>query len=75
MIDSKSFKKIEGILNNMISNILHGGTSDPDWDDLENAARCFNILQMLELKIKNEKDIREILEEQNICNHNFIKGL
>jgi hypothetical protein len=74
-IDDKVLKKIEKNLNTTISNLLYGGGGDPGWSELAGAAASFEVLKLLGLKVKSEKDIRQTLEGENVYDDNFIKGL
>jgi hypothetical protein len=72
-INDESLRKIEKMLNNTISSLLYGGSSDPSWSELEGAASCFKTLQLLELKVEKEKGTRETLEKDNVHYYNFLK--
>lgn len=74
-IDDKKLKKVEKRLNQAMRDLLYGGGGDPGWTELSGAATCFEILKLLGLKIKEEKDIRQTLEKDNVYDDNFIKKL
>lgn len=71
-IDDKNLKKISKLLNQTISNLLYGGSGDPGWGELSGASSCFKVLELLSLKIKNEKDVRQSLESENVHDFNFL---
>lgn len=74
-ISDENLKKIEKMLNSTISNLLHGGSSDPNWNECSGAAACFKTLKILGLQIKNEEEIGEQLSlpQNNISGRNFLK--
>ena len=72
-VNDKDLKKIQKMMNDTISNLLYGGSSDPGWGELAGAAVCFQTLKILGLKIKGEKDIRRELEGENIYDENFLE--
>lgn len=74
-IDDKVLKKVEKLLNETISELLYGPAGDPGYSELFGAATCFEVLKLLDLKVKGEEDIRRELEGENVYTDNFIKGL
>jgi hypothetical protein len=74
-VDDKTLKKIEKLLNDNVSELLWGGGGDPGWGELNGATICLKVLKLLNLKIKNEKDVRFTLEGENVYNDNFLKDL
>jgi len=75
-IDDATLKKVEKMLNDTIGGCLWEPCGDPSRHELNAAARCFEVLTMLGLKVEDKHgEIRSTLEGNNICNMNFIKGL
>lgn len=74
-INDKVLKKIEKDLNKTIRTLLYGGGGEPGYSELTGAATCFATLKHLGLKVKSEEDIRLSLENENVYDKNFIKGL
>jgi hypothetical protein len=74
-IPDKDLSKVGKLLNESISDLLGGGVGDPGGMELTAAAACFRCLKLLNLKIKNEKDIRVALEGENVHDFNYISGI
>jgi hypothetical protein len=72
-VSDKDLKKIQKMMNDTISDLLYGGSSDAGWAELAGSATCFKILQILGLKIKDEKEVRTELEGENIYDENFLE--
>jgi hypothetical protein len=73
-VDDEKLKDLTYSLDIIMRECLYGGAGDPGWDSLVGAAACFNTLKFLNVKIKNEKDIRTTLEHENVYEKDFIKG-
>jgi hypothetical protein len=71
----KDLNKIENILNESMNDLLYGGNGDPGDVELAAAAACFKCLKILNLKIKDEKNIRATLEGENVHSYNYMVEL
>lgn len=73
-IDAKNLKQIQKKMNDTISDLLYGGSSDPGYSELSGAAACYFVLQTLGLKVKNTKDVKTELSGENIHDFDFINN-
>jgi hypothetical protein len=72
-VKDKDLKKIQKMMNDIISDMLYGGAGDPGISELTAATVCVQTLLLLGLKIKNEKDVRRELEGENVYDRNFLE--
>ena len=73
-IDDKTLREAAALLNSCISNLVYGGASDPGSGELLNAANIYNVLKLLNLRVKNENDIHKILSGKNINKYNYLEN-
>lgn len=73
-IDDSVLIKITKSMNDTISSMLYGGSSDPGQRELMAAAACYNVLKLLNLKINDIDSVFSELSGENINDYDYLRN-
>jgi len=73
-IDEKSLRDVQNKLNSTIHNLIYGGCGDPGAGELLNAANVYNVMKLLNLRVKGEDAVFKVLSGDNINEYNYLEN-
>lgn len=71
----KNKRKIQKYLNDLISEMHYGGSSDPGGNELTCMAYAYRVLEALELKIKDKEEVERCLKGENVYDHDYLEEI